>query len=83
MFGVPSKGDTLEMDMSEVYSKEITIVTSYAASDNDTKEAMNLISSSKIDVKKLITHKYHIADSQNAFDHAHDGSDSMKIIITN
>ena len=46
MFGVPSKGDTLEMDMSEVYSKEITIVTSYAASDNDTKEAMNLISSS-------------------------------------
>ena len=83
MFGVPSKGDTLEIDMSEVYSKEITIVTSYAASDNDTKEAMNMISSSKVDVKKLITHKYQISESQKAFDHAHNGSDSMKIIITN
>jgi L-iditol 2-dehydrogenase len=83
MFGVPSKGDTLEMDMSQVYSKEITIVTSYAASDHDTKEALHLISSSKVDVKQLITHRYSILESQKAFDHARDGSDSMKIIITN
>ena len=83
MFGVPSKGDTLEIDMSEIYSKEITVVTSYAASDLDTKEALNLISSSKLDVKQLITHRYSILESQKAFEHARDGSDSMKIIITN
>ncbi|MFB5646203.1 MAG: zinc-dependent dehydrogenase, partial [Nitrosopumilaceae archaeon] len=40
MFGVPSKGATLNVDMSKVYSKEITITTSYAASDHDTKEAL-------------------------------------------
>ena len=33
MFGVPSKGATMDLDMSKIYSKEITIVTSYAASD--------------------------------------------------
>jgi L-iditol 2-dehydrogenase len=82
MFGVPSKGDTMNIDMSKIYSKEITITTSYAASDHDTKEAMELIKSARVDVKSLITHKYSILETQKAFEHAHDGSDAMKIIIT-
>jgi len=82
LFGVPTKGDTINIDMSKVYSKEITLTTSYAASDYDTKEALELIESSRINVKSLITHKYTILETQKAFDHAHNGSDSMKIIIT-
>ena len=82
MFGVPSKGDMMNLDMSKVYSKEITITTSYAASDYDTKEALELIKSSRINVKSLITHRYSISETQKAFEHAHNGSDAMKIIIT-
>ena len=82
MFGVPHKGTKLDLDMSKVYSKEITLVTSYAASDGDTLKALNLIESSKIDVKQLITHKYPLFDSQKAFDHARSGDNAMKIIIT-
>ena len=82
MFGVPSKGAMMNLDMSIIYSKEITLVTSYAASDKDTTEALNLIESSQIDVKQLITHTYSINDSQKAFDHARTGENAMKIIIT-
>lgn len=82
MFGVPSKGAKIDLDMSKVYSKEITLVTSYAASDKDTKEALELIKSGKLDVKQLITHTYPIVDSQKAFDHARSGEKAMKIIIT-
>ena len=82
MFGVPSKGAKMDLDMSKIYSKEITLVTSYAASDKDTKEALELIESGKIDVKQLITHTYPIVDSQKAFDHARSGDNAMKIIIT-
>jgi L-iditol 2-dehydrogenase len=82
MFGVPSKQAKLELDVSKIYSKEITLVTSYAASDHDTKEALRLIQSSHIDVKRLITHTYSIQDSQKAFDHARNGENAMKIIIT-
>ena len=82
MFGVPSKGAKLDLDMSKIYSKEITLVTSYAASDTDTKNALELIESSKIDVKRLITHTYSIDDTQKAFDHARSGDNAMKIIIT-
>ena len=82
MFGVPSKGAKMDLDMNKIYSKEITLVTSYAASDKDTKEALSLIESSQIDVKQLITHTYSISDSQKAFDHARSGENAMKIIIT-
>ena len=82
MFGVPSHGAKIDLDVSEIYSKEITLVTSYAASDNDTKEALRLIESKEIDVKQLVTHTYPIIDSQKAFDHAKSGEDAMKIIIT-
>ena len=82
MFGVPSKGASLNIDMSKIYSKEITLVTSYAASDADTKEALELIESSKVDVKQLITHTYPITETQKAFDHARSGDNAMKIIIT-
>ena len=82
MFGVPSKGAKMDLDMSKIYSKEITLVTSYAASDSDTKEALDLIESSQIDVKQLITHTYTISESQKAFDHARTGENAMKIIIT-
>ena len=82
MFGVPSKDAKIELDMNKVYSKEITLVTSYAASDVDTKNALEMINSRQIDVKRLVTHTYPIQDSQKAFDHARTGENAMKIIIT-
>lgn len=82
MFGVPSRGASLDVDMSKVYSKEITLATSYAASDADTKAALDLIESGRIDVNSLITHRYPISETQKAFEHARTGSGAMKIIIT-
>jgi L-iditol 2-dehydrogenase len=73
----------MSLDMSKVYSKEITITPSYAASEKDTNEAFKLIEQGTIDVKKLITHKFELGDSAKALDYAHQGKDSMKIIITN
>ncbi len=82
MFGVPSQGAMMEIDMSRIYAKEISLFTSYAASDTDTRAALELISSSQISVRELVTHTYPITDSQRAFDHARSGDNAMKIIIT-
>jgi L-iditol 2-dehydrogenase len=82
MFGVPSKGTNVELDMSEIYSKGLTIVNSYAASDFDTAEALKKIESKQIDVSQLITHKYKLQDCQKAFEHAKSGENAMKIIIS-
>jgi len=83
MFGVPSKGAIIDLDMSKIYSKGITIVNSYAASDFDTKEALEKISNKQINVSQLITHKYNLQECQQAFVHAKSGDNAMKIIISN
>jgi len=82
MFGVPSKGANVELDMSEIYSKGLTIVNSYSASDFDTKEAVEKISNKQINVSQLITHKYNLEECQQAFVHAKSGDNAMKIIIS-
>lgn len=82
MFGVPSKGAVMELDMTDLYSREITLSTSYAASDKDTAKALKMIESGKIQAGSLITHRYRLSESQRAFEHARSGSDAMKIVIT-
>ncbi len=82
MFGVPSKGQTVQLDMDYVYSREIRIHGSYAASDRDTNQALKLIRDGDVNVGQLITHRYNISESQKAFDHARSGKDAIKIIIT-
>ena len=83
LFGVPSKDARFLIDISKVYSKEITITPSYAASNNDVLNALKLIQEGKTNVKSMITHKFDLIDSHKALEYAHQGNDSMKIIITN
>ncbi|MBI3639245.1 MAG: alcohol dehydrogenase catalytic domain-containing protein [Thaumarchaeota archaeon] len=83
LFGVPSKDAKLQLDISKVYSKEITIIPSYAASETDTMTAFKLILDNSVQVKKLITHRFDLTESKKALEYAHQGNDAMKIIITN
>ncbi|MDE1867209.1 MAG: zinc-dependent dehydrogenase, partial [Thaumarchaeota archaeon] len=82
LFGVPSKDAKMPIDVSKVYSKEITITPSYAASEIDTNSALKLIEE-KIDVNRLITHRFDLSESAKALEYAHQGNDSMKIVVTN
>lgn len=82
MFGVPPRGAEMSLDVGDLYSREISLLSSYAASDRDTATALNLIESRTIDVRRLITHTYPLSDSQRAFEHARSGEDAMKIAIT-
>ena len=83
LFGVPPRDARLSVDVSKIYSKETTITPSYAASDSDTVTAFKLIHDNLVDVKRLITHRFDLLDSNKALEYAHKGNDSMKIIITN
>ncbi len=82
LFGVPPKNATININVGIIYSKEISIITSYAASDYDTKDAFSMIMSAQINIDKLITHKYSISDAKRALEHARDGKNSIKIMIT-
>lgn len=83
LFGVPPKGSQFLLDISKLYSNEISLVTSYAASEVETNQALKLISEKRINLDFLITHKFNLEHSSKAFSCAYEAKDCMKVIITN
>jgi L-iditol 2-dehydrogenase len=82
LFGVPSKDSQFPLEASKLYSNELSIIPSYAASELETNEALNLLAERKINLDFLITHKYTLEQSPNAVFCAHRAKDCMKVIIT-
>ena len=82
LFGAPSKDSQFPLEASKLYSNELSIIPSYAASELETNEALNLLAERKINLDFLITHKYTLEQSPNAVFCAHKAKDCMKVIIT-
>ncbi|MDD9813162.1 MAG: alcohol dehydrogenase catalytic domain-containing protein [Thaumarchaeota archaeon] len=82
LFGVPPRGAALELDAGDLYARGVGIRSSYAASDADTRRALEMIAGGRIDVARLVTHRYRLADSNEAFERARGGESAMKVLIT-
>lgn len=83
IFGEPQKNIKVDVDINKIYSKEINIKTTYAATNKEIHEALHLIKIKKIDVNKIITHRYNITQSKDAFENAHRRDEVIKAIIIN
>ena len=82
IFGQPKKNSSYNIDMSYAYSKEIIIETTYAASNEDVRTAIDMIENHSINVKNLVTHKFSIKDSKEAFECAIENNNAIKVMIT-
>ena len=82
MFGVPSRGDAVRLDMADMYSRGVTLTTTYAASDADTAEALSLISSGRVGAGRLITHRFGLDRAQEAFELARSGDGAVKVVVS-
>lgn len=81
-FGEPRENSIVKLDMSLIYSKEIKIITSYSATNNNFFDAINFISKNKINLKKFITHEFKIEDAVKGIKIAKEGRKRIKVIIT-
>lgn len=60
---------------------EIILTFSYGASPDDLKEAIEFISSGKINAKKMITHTVQLSNIQQGFQIASESSNSLKVVV--
>jgi len=81
LFGVPTKGSVLDYDISELYNSEQQISTSYAATEDDTKEALKILLSNASDFGRLVTHRYPLAQFAEALEMAASAK-AMKVVVT-
>ncbi|WP_457763142.1 alcohol dehydrogenase catalytic domain-containing protein [Candidatus Nitrosopumilus sp. bin_6a] len=81
-FGEPRSNSTIRVDLSTIYSKEIKIITSYSASNNDFIKSMEFISKNKINLNKFITHDIKFEDAEKAINIAREGKNRIKVIVS-
>jgi L-iditol 2-dehydrogenase len=80
LFGVPPKGSVLDYDVSELYNKEQRLLTSYAATEVDTKSALRVISSNPEGFGRIVSHRIRLPNFADAVDVAIRG-DGMKVVV--
>lgn len=81
LVGVTSKGSSLDYDISRLVTEEISMISSNGATEDDTRSAMDLIHSRKIEVASLITHRFSLDEFDDAVKTAENAS-SIKCVIT-
>lgn len=82
LFGVPTEGTMVLCDISKVYSNELSIIPSYASSEIEINQAIRFISSKRINLGSLITHRFDITNASEGIECAHKAKDAIKVIIT-
>jgi L-iditol 2-dehydrogenase len=73
----------LKVSPKMLFFSEIKIVPSYSTSHIETRKALQLIESGRIDVKALITHRFPLNRIGEAFKLAVESKNCLKIVIVN
>jgi L-iditol 2-dehydrogenase len=66
----------------DLYFREITVVPSYSCGPDDTREALDLLTSRRVAVADLVTHRFSIERAVEAFARARQTEGSLKVVIT-
>jgi len=80
-FAVPMPDNKLDFPLAQIWRNEITLKTSYAASPDDLKEAIELIETQKVNVTDMITHRLGLEETGKGFKLVAEAKDSLKVII--
>jgi len=82
LFGVPSKGSNVTLDVNRIFSNEIKLIPSLAASEKETNQAFELIVSKRLEIKPIITHRFSLERAEDAIKCAYEAKDAMKVVVT-
>jgi len=81
VFAPTEPGKYFQISPKELFFSEIQIIPSYSTSHLETRAALELIKSGRIDAKELITHRYPLKEAGKAFETALNNKESLKVII--
>lgn len=82
LFFTPAKpGDKLTVDPNDLYFRDVNIITSYSCGPTDTADALELIEKSTVRADKLVTHRFGIDETAEAFRLTAEAGDSLKSVI--
>jgi L-iditol 2-dehydrogenase len=82
LFTMSGPGETWSVSPFDLYFREVRVVPSYSCGPDDTREALELISSRRVRVDDLVTQRFPVEEARDAFARARDPNGSVKVVIT-
>jgi L-iditol 2-dehydrogenase len=81
LFGAPSQGALYQLNVSDLFSRQITMLSSYSCVEAEMEEAIQLVSEKTLDLKSLISDRFNLKDSERAMEFAKTSKTAIKTII--
>ncbi len=82
LFFTPAKpDDQLVIHPNDLYFKDISLITSYSCGPDDTREALRIIGEGVVTAEKIITHRFPIERTEDAFRLTAEAKNSLKCAI--
>lgn len=82
LFFAPSDPDmTIPMPFNDMWFKNVTTTSSYAAAPDDILQSIELIASRRIRVEEMITHRLGLEETAKGFELVLRADDSLKVIV--
>jgi L-iditol 2-dehydrogenase len=81
IFASTLPGERLEVSPKELFFSEVQIISSYSTSHLETRQALELIQQGKIHAGELITHRYRLEETAEAFRTALESKESLKVVV--
>jgi len=81
LFAPAKPNESIILDPNYIYFNDITITTSYSCGPEDTSQALKFIQEGFINSKTLVTHRFSIDETEEAFRITAEAKDSLKCMI--
>ncbi len=83
LFGAPTRGAMMSLDISKMFLREVRFQSSYSTSETEMQMAIQLIESKRIRPSEIITDRFALSQAIEALGLADKAVDAVKIIIEN
>lgn len=80
-FAPTPPGVEIPLDLNDLWSRQVTLTTTYAAAPDDLATALELIRSGRIQVREMVTHKLSLAETDLGFRLVAEAGESLKVVI--
>jgi L-iditol 2-dehydrogenase len=81
LFTPTATGVLTEMDLGDLYFREVSLVPSYSCGPHDTRLAYELIRTDQVCPQPLITHRFGLEEVQTAYETARGGGSAIKVVV--
>ena len=81
LFAPTQPGVELPLDLNDLWSRQLTVTTTYAASPDDLNAALELIRSKRVNVGEMVTHRLGLDETGDGFRLVAEAGDSLKVVV--